>query len=210
MRLRLLVQRKRRELALAGAIGSCWLGGFVLQGCDTPISTAPPPPPVRRLLPTNSVAASASAPPVVYTEADFTASDRNRDPFRSHAKLFVTKPPEFKGNQQRVLADRFALDELKLVAIIHGGVAHRAMFLDPQGKGWIVQRGAYLGRSEVVKSGKGGAEYDVNWKIDRIREGDVILMRDDPGKPNSVPVTRVVALRPDKEEQPLAQLKKHR
>ncbi len=166
--------------------------------------TPPPPPPRRGVQAALSTAlsASASATAAPLAEGDFTPSDRNRDPFRSYIELFVKNQPTNtdKVRTQQVVADRFSLDELKLVGIITGATNPRAMFIDPEGKGWIVSLGQLVGRAESVKAnGTNGAEYDLNWKVDRIRDGDVVFVRETPGRANVPGTTRVVALRTDSE-----------
>jgi type IV pilus assembly protein PilP len=64
-----------------------------------------------------------------------------------------------------------------------------------------VRRGEYIGRSEVVQAG-GTEELPVtlNWRVDRIRPGEVVLTRDDPTAPNRPPLTRVLLLRDEHED----------
>ena len=70
------------------------------------------------------------------------------------------------GGQKKVKAPQFALDELKLQAIIAG----RIMLTDPTGHGWIVYRGDWVGKPELVSAGGiDGAEVAINWRVDRIR-----------------------------------------
>ena len=158
-------------------------------GCGTPTTTSVPPPP-------NRAAASASAaalPPELkgpeYTENDFVESDRNRDPFRS---FLVQNQPVNKQalNQRKIELPQYSLDELKLVAIVTGGDQPRAMFVDPTGKGTVIYKGTFLCRPEVVHiGGSNGPEYQLNWRVDRIREGDVVLIREDPAQPAIPPAT---------------------
>jgi type IV pilus assembly protein PilP len=153
-------------------------------------SAAPPPP----LPPTNLVK-------VEYTESDFAEGDRNRDPFRSFASSFilVTKQDSLV-NQRAVVLPQFAIDELKLVAIVMAGDYPRAMLLDPQGKGWVLKRGDFLGRSEVVHlGGTNGTDYMLNWRVDRIRDGELVLIREDPAQPGIPPTSRILALHPEAE-----------
>jgi type IV pilus assembly protein PilP len=51
--------------------------------------------------------------------------------------------------------------------------------------------------------GSNGPEYQLNWRVDRIRDGDVVLIREDPAQPAIPPATRVIPLHPeaDKEAQ---------
>jgi len=156
-------------------------------------------------------APDASLPPsqfqkVQYSESDFVDSDENRDPFRSYASLFDdTKKDKRISNQRNVLLSQYGIDELKLAAIVTGGDYPRAMVIDPAGKGWVLKRGDFLGRSDTVHvGGANGTDYQLNWRVDRVRDGDVVLVRDDPAQPNVPPSTRVLNLHPEGE--PKAQL----
>ncbi|HXX66377.1 MAG TPA: pilus assembly protein PilP, partial [Polyangiaceae bacterium] len=76
------------------------------------------------------------------------------------------------------------------------------MFIDPSGKGTVVYKGTFICRSETVRVGSGfGQEYQLNWRIDRIRDGDVVLIREDPAQPQIPPATRVIPLHPDTDKQ---------
>jgi len=172
--------------------------------CSTPTTNAPPPP--NRVAPA-AAASSSGLPPELkgpeYTENDFVESDHNRDPFRS---FLVQNPTANKQalNQRKVELSQYSLDELKLVAIVTGGEKASAMFVDPSGKGTVVYRGTFICRPEVVHiGGSNGPEYQLNWRVDRIRAGDVVLIREDPAQPSIPPATRVVPLHPeaDKEAQ---------
>lgn len=138
---------------------------------------------------------------VDYTEGDFVESDQNRDPFRSFAATLDDGQKERKPqNQRKVLLSQYSLDELKLAAIVTGGDYPRAMLIDPGGKGWVLKRGDFLGRPDTVHvGGANGADYQLNWRVDRVRAGDVVLVREDPAQPNLPPSTRVLALHPEGE-----------
>jgi len=82
----------------------------------------------------------------VLTEADFIESLQNRDPFRSH--LSEVAGPRTAQSEWEVLLKKYALDELKLIAIVSGGTAPRAMFQNPIGEGVTVKRGDRLSKSE--------------------------------------------------------------
>jgi type IV pilus assembly protein PilP len=178
------------------------LAPLVLFACGTPTISGGPPPPNR------AAAAAASAAPLApelkgpeYTENDFVESDRNRDPFRS---FLVQNQVATKQalNQRKVELAQYSLDELKLVAIVTGGDQSRAMFVDPSGKGTVVYKGSFVCRSEVVHiGGSNGPEYQLNWRVDRIREGDVVLIREDPAQPAIPPATRVIQLHPESDKQ---------
>jgi type IV pilus assembly protein PilP len=164
-------------------------------------SAAVPPPPVRGAA---LLAADAGLPPLPkaaeFTENDFAENDRNRDPFRSYVSLFVDKGNHVVKNQLPVVLPQYAIDELKLVAIVMAGDYPRAMLLDPTGKGWIVKRGDYLGRPDTVHTGgSNGTDYQLNWRVDRVREGDLVLSREDRAL-NAPPATRVIPLHPDSDK----------
>ncbi|HEX3345380.1 MAG TPA: pilus assembly protein PilP [Polyangiaceae bacterium] len=177
----------------------------VACGTPTVTSQATPPPPVR-VAPAASATASGLPPELKgpeYTENDFVESDRNRDPFRSF--LVQQQPANREAlNQRKVELAQYSIDELKLIAIVQGSDQARAMFLDPSGKGTVVYKGTFVCRPEVVHiGGSNGPEYQLNWRVDRIRDADVVLIREDPAQPAIPPATRVIPLHPeaDKEAQ---------
>ncbi len=176
---------------------------FAFLGCsnrgnDSTSSNLPPPP---QRAPTGG--ATLAPPPVIkapeLSENDFVESDHNRDPFRPFS---TTDKPGAKttANQREIKLRQVGIDELRLIAIVLAGDGGRAMFVDPRGKGHILRRGEYLGRPDVVRVGNSGPEYQLNWRIDRIRDGDVVLIREDPAQPGVLPATRVIPLRPEGEQ----------
>jgi len=129
-------------------------------------------------------------------ERDFLESPTNRDPFRNFADLFVIKPAVAEVNkiQRDVLIQKYALEELKVVGIVTG-TAGRVLVVDPTGLGWVLRVGDFVGRSENVRSGgTGGGESAVNWRLDRIRQNDVVFVRETPD-PSAPSTTRVLSLR---------------
>jgi type IV pilus assembly protein PilP len=80
---------------------------------------------------------------------DFTESDANRDPFRSFLSTFAVQVTMNKS-QHKIVLDKFALDELKLIAIITGELPAKAMFVDPSGKGVTVSRGDHVSKVDAV------------------------------------------------------------
>jgi type IV pilus assembly protein PilP len=112
-----------------------------LQGCAT---AEPPDPPTIAAAPV--VAATQLAP----SEADPAAGDElytyntigKRDPFRdvrSELCIDTTEPPKYP-------LELFELDQLKVVAVVVGTAAPRAMIEDPAGVGHIVRIGELIGR----------------------------------------------------------------
>jgi len=141
---------------------------------------------------------------VVYRDEDFAESETNRDPFRSFESMFVVDPPELdRGGRDVTMADT-GIDEMRLIGVVTGFANPRAMIIDRDGIGHVVRRGDYIGRSEVVQVG--GTEQlpvTLNWRVDRIRDAELVLIREDPTAPNRPPLTRVLTLRDEDEEREL-------
>ena len=116
----------------------------------------------------------------------------SRDPFRSFAESTTTPPPPDDVRPRK--SRKYPVDQLKLVGLVTGAGAPRAMLVDPRGKGWIVSPGDLVGRAETVRAG--AAERAVSWRVDRIRDSELVLVRDDDAAS-----TRVLALR----QEPLLQ-----
>jgi len=181
-----------------------------LFGCsDPPVVTAPSSPSgnaaaaapsaVAAATPAASASASASPPPKVEVqEAEFSESERSRDPFRSFAKSFAQDTKARVHSQREVILSQYGLDELKLIGIVTRAEPAKAMLVDPTGKGFVVQRGQFVGRADVVQAaGASGTVYEINWRVDRIRPSDVVLIREDPSNPDVPSATRVIPLRPE-------------
>jgi Tfp pilus assembly protein PilP len=80
-------------------------------------------------------------------DLDFVDSDdSNRDPFKSFMSLFVDKGTP-KLRQVPAVFEKFALEELALIAIVSGDAQPRAMFRDPSGLGQTIKRGDYLSKA---------------------------------------------------------------
>jgi type IV pilus assembly protein PilP len=197
----------RARIVAAFALTGSSVALLICSACSTPVSTAVPAPSAN----TAAVASASSAAlptelkGVEYTENDFVESERNRDPFRSY--LVQSQPVNKTAlNQRKIELSQYSLDELKLVAIVTGGDQSRAMFVDPSGKGTVVYKGSFVCRPEVVHiGGSSGPEYQLNWRVDRIRAGDVVLIREDPAQPAIPPATRVIPLHPEAEKQAAAE-----
>ena len=141
--------------------------------------------------------ASVALPKMDFREDDFAETDHSRDPFRSFAKLFSEQGKMRVRSQRQVLLDHYAIDDLKLIGLVTNTDTPRAMLVDPTGRGWVVTKGQFICRPEIVHAaGPGGVDYELNWKIDRIREGDLVLVREDPAHTDMPATTRVITLRP--------------
>jgi type IV pilus assembly protein PilP len=177
--------------------------------CSTGCSSSPPAPvavadagaamqaaPARGPTAAPLATAAAIMPKADFHEDDFAEGDRSRDPYRSFAKLFTDQGKGRVKAQRRVLLDRYSIEDLKLIGLITRTDTPRAMLVDPTGRGWVVTKGQFIGRPDVVHAGgPGGVDYELNWKIDRIRDNDVVLVREDPAHVDVAPATRVIALR---------------
>jgi len=84
------------------------------------------------------------------TSQDFKESSSNRDPFRSFLTTFATQVINVKP-QHRIVLEKFALEELKLIAIVGGnGTQHKAMFVDPTGTGVTIVRGDHVSKADAL------------------------------------------------------------
>ncbi|GMV16184.1 MAG: pilus assembly protein PilP [Polyangiaceae bacterium] len=180
-------------IALAGLVAACSSKGPT-QGAPAGSSA-----PVVVALPDAGLGDAPSGPPKIdFQEAEFAENEKSRDPFRSFSTMFVEEARGKVKSQREVLLDQYAVDELKLVGIVTGIDPAKAMLVDPTGKGHVVQRGQFVGRAEVVQASTTTARsYEINWRVDRIRDGDVVLIREDPQNPDVPSATKVIPLRPE-------------
>jgi type IV pilus assembly protein PilP len=124
-------------------------------------------------------------PPLPLTEADFTESDRARDPFRSFAHEFVPQGPSIQIDEHAIKLREYAIETLTLVAVILGTDSPYAMVIDATGRGTIIRRGEYVGRPETVSGGDGLMPHQVPWRVARIVGSRV--SRDDENNLTEVP-----------------------
>jgi type IV pilus assembly protein PilP len=179
-------------------------------GCGD--ETVPLPPPGQAPLaagPAPTATSSAAAgdgdakkqlPIVEFTDTDFAESAESRDPFRDYSYLYSRKTRTERVVQRKVKASPFSLGELKLVGIITRG-RPSVMLTDPNGFGWVLYTGDFVGKPELVSAGgTDGNEVAINWRVDRIRAKDVVFIREDNAHPDIPPTTRVMPLYPAGEE----------
>ena len=187
--------RNTHKHVIVGALASV----LALVGCGEeeiqvgrgmpPAGGAPPP-----AAPVAPIAEALDAGAPQYRDDDFVEADTNRDPFRGFAGIFVQRPTR-EPVQREVVMPRTAIDDMRLIAIVSGLTNPSAMLVDTDGTGHTVQRGDYLGRPEVVQTGgEDAVPITLNWRVDRIRPGEVVLTREDPTAPNRPPLTRVLPL----------------
>lgn len=121
-------------------------------------------------------------------DQDFIDSDEtNRDPFKPFFRLFVDKGIQ-RTRQVPALFEKFALEELALIAIVSGDAQPRAMFRDPGGLGQTVKRGDYISK--------------VGARITKILSDRVILEMNEPtasGEPRAT--EKAVLVHPEEEAQ---------
>ena len=141
-----------------------------------------------RPTPTDPSPAPQTAPmpvtKVEVTKVEGSEIGVGRDPFAAPA-MAPSPPPS--GDTVKRKARKYSLDDLRLVGVVTGGDT-RAMLLDPRGKGWMVTRGDHVGRSETVGEGLTG------WRVERIRDSEVVFSREDPTRTDRPAETRTLAL----------------
>jgi type IV pilus assembly protein PilP len=175
-----------------------FVGALFLPACEDEITTQGSPRASASQVAASASAAVAEAPKIDFQEAEFVESDRSRDPFRSFADKVAAEARDKMKSQREVVLSDYSVDELKLIGIVTRIEPAKAMLVDPTGVGHVIQRGQFVGRSEIVQAGgPNGATYEINWRVDRIREDNVVLVREDPTNPDVPSTTRVIPLRPE-------------
>lgn len=179
------------------------LGGVLVAACEQPPSTSPnagvaPTRGQPEAQAADAGVADAPAKEPGFQEQEFSESDRSRDPFRSYEDVFLAESKTKVQTQRAVILQQYSLDELKLIGIVQRADPAMAMLLDPEGKGHTIVRGQFVGRAEVVQGpGSRGASYELNWRVEKIRDGDVVFVREDPANPDVPSATKVIPLRPE-------------
>lgn len=182
---------QRLPTALVFVLG---LSGMI--GCEDEMVSAPRPSNSAQSAAAKAVANADSTTPrlavIAYKDEDFVESERNRDPFRAH--LGAGDAAEVTAvSQRRVVMPSTAIESMRLIAIITGTPRPRAMILDPADVGHVVERGMFIGRPQVVQA-SGNVAMTLNWRVDRIRDNEVVLSRQDPTAPSRAPLIRVIPL----------------
>jgi type IV pilus assembly protein PilP len=187
-----------------------------LLGCeDEPVAPPPPTDPQQAVTVGGPPAPGAPGAPAAgdapglpplpdreISERDFLESPTNRDPFRAFEDTTQAKETRRVETQRRVAVANYALEELKISGIV-SGAAGRVLVTDPTGLGHVLKVGDFVGKAEVVHSGgPGGASVSINWRLDRIRDNDVVFVREDPSRPDVPATTRVLSLRTKDELNP--------
>jgi type IV pilus assembly protein PilP len=140
-------------------------------------------------------AASAVETKLVLKDEDFVESERNRDPFRAYSLtpgVAAGAEPLVDPQRPVVMADT-AVEEMKLIAVVLGLPRPKAMLTDGIGVGYVVQRGDYLGKAKLLQA-TGSVPMTLNWRVDRIRENEVVLTRQDPTDASHTPMSRIISM----------------
>ena len=146
-----------------------------------------------------SAAAKAAAAPaklesLAFKDDDFVESERHRDPFRSFSLGSRSKGVEAPADNQRmVIMPETPVEEMKLIAVISGLTRPKAMLTDSKNVGYVVQRGDYVGRPKVFQS-TGSVAMTLNWRVERIRDNEVVLTRQDPAEQGRPPLSRIISM----------------
>src|SRR5690349_6893069 len=112
-----------------------------------PAASAPKP--AAAPVASSSAAPADTTPPPKFdvVEAEFTESERSRDPFRSFTDIFKEENKGTARSQRDVVLAQYAIDELKLIGIVTRAEPAKAMLVDPGGTGHVVQRGQFVGKA---------------------------------------------------------------
>jgi hypothetical protein len=87
-----------------------------------------------------------------------------------------------------------AVEEMRLIAIVTGVPKPKAMLVDPLGVGHVVERGDDIGRPKVIQA-SGNVAMTLNWRVDRIRDNEVVLSQEDATDPTRIALTKIIPLR---------------
>ncbi|HET8936745.1 MAG TPA: hypothetical protein VFN67_25050 [Polyangiales bacterium] len=131
---------------------------------------------------------------LVLKDDDFVESERHRDPFRSFSFAQRKNNNEVAPDSQRmVIMPETAVEDMKLIAVISGLDRPKAMLIDSRRVGYVVQRGDYIGKPKVFQS-TGSVAMTLNWRVDRIRDNEVVLTRQDPSDLGRPPISRIISM----------------
>ena len=187
----MMASKNMQRAAIAGLALACW-GGLA---CDS----SPPPKAVKPAAlgaakgpgAAPAAVAVATAKPVedvrkkTLKDEDFIESPTNRDPF--HSFLSELSQGKVRGpSDYFVFFDKYACEELRLIAVVSGGLDPRALFRDPAGLGIPLKVGDHLCKAR--------------WRIKRIvAEGVVVELEQDTGGAKPKLVERMLPINPGEE-----------
>jgi Tfp pilus assembly protein PilP len=129
-----------------------------------------------------------------FKDDDFVESERHRDPFRNSNTVTRAREPEVTAETQRtVIMPETPVEAMRLIAVISGLERPKAMLVDGRNVGYVVQRGDYVGRPKVFQSA-GNVAMTLNWRVDRIRDDEIVLTQQDPSDPGRPPLSRIIGM----------------
>lgn len=136
------------------------------------------------------------------SETTFIPGPKRRDPFLPFTEIFGKTEKQIQEVEREVKLKEYDVAQLKLVGIVTNIGDPRAMVVTPDGTGFVIRRGDYIGRADFIKQGNQGEQIQVNWRVARIHgtgkeeERGVYLFRDDPTTSRGVDITRFMPLHP--------------
>lgn len=137
------------------------------------------------------------------TEASFIEGLTCRDPFAPFLEMFEESTMISTELQRDIKLEEHAITDLRLIGIITNIGNPKAMVVVPDGTGFVVKGGDYIGRTEFIKHSS-GEMIPVNWKVARIHgsgkeeERGIYFKRDSTGLVDrkKIEVTRFLPLHP--------------
>lgn len=201
--IRLILLALAALLALS-ALAACDGGGEIVVG-EGPRPVASPasqPAPAAGDASAGEEGEEAAYARLRYEDSDFVEADtKTRDPFRNFLSTSRREAPTLTSSQRAVIMPETAVDEMRLIGIIHRGPTGFAMLADRQGVGHIVRQRDYVGRPEVLQIGtEATIPVQINWQVYRIRDRELILRRDDPSNPDGPALTRSILMADESSE----------
>lgn len=182
-----------RDLRVRRLVAVLSIAAALLGGCEDEVQRASGRTGKSGKAKATAVETGPKAPEaLVFKDDDFVESVRNRDPFRSYTTTLRTDAPD--EIQRRVIMPTTAIEEMRLIAIVTGLPRPKAMLVDPRGIGHVVERGDYVGRPKVIQA-TGSVAMTLNWRVDRIRENEVVFTQQDPGDPTRSALTKIIPLK---------------
>ena len=148
-------------------------------------AAAPPRPTAAAATPSELTSNAPDIHKKALKDEDFVESATNRDPFHSFIQELISGPVKVQTDYF-VYFDKYACEELKLIAVVTGGLDPRALFRDPGGLGIPLKVGDHLCKAR--------------WKIKRIvAEGVVVEVEQDTGGTKPKMVERLIPINPGEE-----------
>jgi hypothetical protein len=192
---------RRRPLSSLIRVPAGVLGLVALAACYSASDATAPPPSATEVVgatiaATQSAAARDVPPPLTQAQReafDHVDPSTLRDPFRRYPDDGCKDCGRGKPNEQ-ILREREAavpfgdtsVAELVVRGTAHGSRDGYAIIADGRGRSAVVAVGSRIGRP-IVR----GAEI-IDWRVDRVRDGEVVLVEESLSDPAATPKTMVL------------------